>query len=576
MSNDQRGIVGGFWGGGAAAMIGLLTMCSGEAIAQNALGDGKGLQANPRQGSGGVNYQRPSLEREVQFRNSIATGNAPGGLSFRGDLGYRAAGEFSGDLGSDSLYTFRRDTLYSGLAGMGIRGTDALQYQFSMTTGSRITRNMMGNLAVSRDYGASSAEFSGGIGANDPIAIDPQGRFNESRADVSGSLRSTATYSATSSLVPELISVYESGIERDRFGVVSTPLMGLVSTPMDSGVRVRRPGEVAAQRVKTSYSELIEDYQKRARELLETDVDPVDAPGNTTDPTGIDPSGVDDEAIQQETNQWINNQLSKLQRQLLGIPEPTTPEEQTIEGEEGSDDPDNGVLIRDPLDRDSIESGVPEIGFDRGEELGGQTTFEIDPKTLELLRKSGDRVTYLVDPTAESTDVYFVHMKAGERLLKNGRYFDAEERFTNAMAVRQGNVPAQMGRLHAQIGAGLVISASVNLQQLLSEHIEVISVRYSGDLLPSEERLKELILTLSERAGLVDRGPLIPEEPTKVRVACGLLMAYLGFQIGDQQQMQDGFGVIREIGSASDQRLVTLLDAVWSAALEDAEGGTQP
>jgi hypothetical protein len=571
MSNDQRGTFGGLWAGSAAAMIGLLTMCSGEAIAQNALGDGKGLQANTREGSGGRNYQRPSLEREVQFRNSIATGNAPGGLSFRGDLGYRAAGEFSADLGSDSLYSFRRDTLYSGLAGMGIRGTDALQYQFSMTTGSRITRNMMGNLAVSRDYGASSADFSGGIGGTDPIAIDPQGRFNESRADVSGSLRSTSTYSATSGLVPELISVYESGIERDRYGVVSTPLMGLVSTPMDTGVRVRRPGEVAAQRVKTSYSELIEDYQLRARELMESEVDPVEDP-TETDTTGL----VDDATLQAETNEWINNQLGRLQRQLLGIPEPVAPLEQIEAEETETEDPENGVIIRDPMEPRSSEEGAPEISFDRGEGLGGQTTYEIDPKTLELLRKSSDRVTYLVDPKAGSTDVYVVHMRAGERLLKNGRYFDAEERFTNAMAVRQGNVPAQMGRLHAQIGAGVVISASVNLQQLLSEHIEVISVRYSGDLLPSEERVKELILTLRERAGLVDRGPLIPEEPTSVRVACGLLMAYLGFQIGDQQQMEDGFGVIRNIGSASDQRLVLLLDTVWSAALEDAERGTQP
>jgi hypothetical protein len=456
---------------------------------------------------------------------------------------------------------------------MGIRGTDALQYQFSMTTGSRVTRNLMGNLAVSRDYGASSADFSGGIGAGDPIAIDPQSQFGAARSNVSGTLRSTSTYSATSGLVPELISVYESGIQRDRYGVVATPLMGLVSTPMDTGVRIRRPGEAASTRVETSYTKLVEDYKTRARELLDESDLTGDSQTTPRDPSGL---GTDDQTIDNLTETWINEQIGELQRKLLGVPD--QPEETTPidTGEiETQETDESDVKIRDPLSPGSIEDGAPEIGFDRGENLGGQTRYEIDPKTLELLRKNGERVTYLVDPTAGASDVFVQHMRAGERLLKNGRYFDAEERFTNALAVRQGNVSAQLGRLHAQIGAGVVVSASVNLQTLMSKHIELISERYSGDLLPSDERVKELILNLRERAGLEGRSPLIAEEPTSVRIACALLMSYLGYQIDDRTQMEDGFAVIREIGSASDIRLVELLDIIWGASL-DAEDGTQP
>ena len=120
---------------GGLGVWALLLFAGSAANAQNALGDGNALDANPGQ-YGSSNYARPSLVDELRFRNSIATGNAPGGLSFRGDLGYRSAGEFTGELGSDSLFAFRRDSLYSGLAGMGIRGTDALQYQFALTTGS--------------------------------------------------------------------------------------------------------------------------------------------------------------------------------------------------------------------------------------------------------------------------------------------------------------------------------------------------------------------------------------------------------------------------------------------------------
>src|SRR5690606_2294464 len=77
------------------------------------------------------------LAAEMRFRNAVVTGNAPGGLSFRGDVGYRAAGEFTGRLGADDTFSFRRDTVYSGLGGMGLRGTDSLQYQFALTTGMR-------------------------------------------------------------------------------------------------------------------------------------------------------------------------------------------------------------------------------------------------------------------------------------------------------------------------------------------------------------------------------------------------------------------------------------------------------
>src|SRR2546423_569446 len=94
-----------------------------------------GVDRNVRVGSGGINPARPDFAAEVRLRNAIVTGNAPGGISFRGDVGYRAPGEFMGSLGSNDSFAFRRDSYYSGLGGLGIRGTDALQYQFAMATG---------------------------------------------------------------------------------------------------------------------------------------------------------------------------------------------------------------------------------------------------------------------------------------------------------------------------------------------------------------------------------------------------------------------------------------------------------
>jgi len=42
-------------------------------------------------------------------RQAIVTGNAPGGLSFRGSVGYTSENDFRGGLPSDPLYTFERE-----------------------------------------------------------------------------------------------------------------------------------------------------------------------------------------------------------------------------------------------------------------------------------------------------------------------------------------------------------------------------------------------------------------------------------------------------------------------------------
>jgi hypothetical protein len=552
-----------------AGLVGLAGL-SHPAMGQNALGDGKALEANPMQGSDGRNYQRPSLEREVQFRNAIATGNAPGGLSFRGDLGYSAAGEFRGELGSDSLYAFRRDSLYSGLAGMGIRGTDAIQYQFSMTTGSRITRGLTGNLSVSRLGGSSSASLTGGIGdTGAPIAVNSEDALARAQSRVMGTLRSTSSYSSTSGLVPELLTTFEHGIQKDAYGLVASPLMGLVSTPMETGTR-RRPGDGAPlEPTKTSYEQTIEQIRERAEELraMREQAERPDGVGSGQDPS----------VSNQETDNWIQDRLQKLQRQVLGLPEPKS-EDDPIEIVQPDDTSlggvnSNGVTMRDPENPRADEEGrrgpLDGVEFGRGEDAAPGSTYTIDPETLELIRGDGGRVNYLVDPTAGDRDFYAEHMNAGLRLMSNHRYFDAEERFTNALSIRVGDVSAQLGRLHAQIGAGLVMSGSVNLQTLMSEHLEVVSARYSGDLFPDEDRLNELINTLRERAGLVERESYKMPEPAKVKVACGLLIGYLGFQMDDAEQMKEGFDVVRRHGSGADLRLVVLLETVWGAVMEE-------
>ena len=44
-----------------------------------------------------------NMANEIRFRNAIVTGNAPNGLSFRGDAGYLAADDFSAETGANRL-----------------------------------------------------------------------------------------------------------------------------------------------------------------------------------------------------------------------------------------------------------------------------------------------------------------------------------------------------------------------------------------------------------------------------------------------------------------------------------------
>lgn len=599
----------------------LLASLAGSASAQDALGDGRALDASPGQyGSG--NYQRPSLADELRFRNSIATGNAPGGLSFRGDLGYRAAGEFTGDLGSDSLFAFRRDSLYSGLAGMGIRGTDAIQYQFALTTGSAPPQNLMGNLSFTRDdlysSSASASYRQGATSQTRPstvIGIDQDAAAQDLRgqqlsvpatdfgvADAGsmlGTLRSSSTYTTTSGLQPSLLSVFEEGIDRKPVGLIASPLLGISATPMaeeekpanplvgrpiNADVDPATPGNLGTTKMTTSYDQLVQQMRDHVQGLRE---------GTKGDrSTTINPS---------ETNDaWLVRQMEDLRAKLYGTKpandgptdganaptDPMNPQpaqdakdgaDANAQGGEGDPGSKTGLspVVSIPADPESPLSKVLSDARERNNvQPGGAREFElydpteiaIDPETLEVLRgTAANEVERLLDPGAANRNIYAEHMTMGEKLIRDGRYFDAEERFTHALSLKPHDIPAQLGRLHAQIGAGMVLSASVNLQSLFSTNPELIASRYSGELLPSGERMGHLVTRLGERAGIIE-----PEirtrqlEGDRVRVSAAMLYAYLGYQQGDQQIVGQGLGVVRELGAESDRRFASLLAQVWA------------
>jgi hypothetical protein len=601
--------------------VALIMSLSGTAQAQNALGDGTALDANTGQ-NGPRNYQRPNFADELRFRNAIATGNAPGGLSFRGDLGYRAAGEFSGELGSDALFAFRRDSLYSGLAGMGIRGTDAIQYQFALTTGAAPPQNLMGSLSLSRDsYYASTSGSQGRItGPDTTIGLNQEAADLDIRGkqlsapvvgattsvldtgSMLGTLRSSSTYATTANLQPALMSVYTEGIDRKQIGLIASPLLGITSTPMyeedpeaPNALVARPPNAVAdpnatgiheSTRMATSYEALVEQMRVRVEEMRQKS-DPADQSTIKSD---------------ESNDAWLIRQMQELRDKLYGTKpaneddpnatDPTTPdlnspsETDPAGNNTGGDSSQDPSITTDPLSKlnESIQNSMSGTGsIANPVELYDPTVMAIDPETLEVLRGAAAlEIDQLLDPGAADRDIYAEHMAAGQRLIRDGRYFDAEERFTHALSIKPYDIPSQLGRLHAQIGAGMVLSASVNLQSIFSQHPELIGSRYTGKLLPGEQRIIMLVDRLKERSGI-----LLPElstritESDRVRVSAAMLLAYIGYQIEDQDAVTSGLSIVKEYGSDADRRFASLLGQIWTghdivAPKSDPGSGSAP
>ena len=524
-----------------AALAAALPIALGSAaLGQDALGDGRVLDGSLSTQSR-YNPQRVDPSAEYRFRNAVATGNAPGGLSLRADVGYRSAFEFRGELGSDDLYSFRRDSLYSGLAGMGIRGTDAIQYQFALTTGSRLPQNLVGSGIVTRDGGRGDTAVQAPTGATTLRRPTVEEQLESER--LTGMLRSPSSYATTRSMRPVFLgNVASLTGEVNEQAVSASGLRGIRIVELDKDQAqppATSPG-AQSQRVRTAYDTIIDSQLQRMR---------VDASANA--------QGQDTEQDEAATTEDWRTRLDALRKQMLigepGLaPSPNQPQ------------PEQG----DPGD----ETGQPE--------QANPPKPRFDPETMRVLRPTGPAVQTLVDPDSPLNSVYVGHMESGQQLLKAERYFDAEERFTRALAIRPGDVSAQVGRLHAQLGAGLFISAGLNLRELVMTSPEVAATRFAPELLPTAPRTDDLVVLLRERAGLV--AGRTTNDQTLKREA-GLLLSYLSYQRGDAEGVGEGLAVAAgTLGTEEvekremDERLISYLTELWTSGEEAAAADETP
>lgn len=527
-------------------------MVAGMACGQNVLD--RPLDKNPLQGSGGLNPARTDLAEELRFRNAIVTGNAPGGFSFRGDVGYRAPGEFFGSLGSNESFAFRRDSYFSGLGGMGIRGTDALQYQIAMTTGNAPPPGLTGSGMLMRSggdvapqglqYRQTNPFEAGGIRREMPDPFKPG-------ADMRGlslmSIRSPASFAANRGLEPASMG-WTTGPDGSRVEYSASALRGLIA-------------------------------DKRPAPEFENPFAAGSTPGTTRDATTPGPGGVTPGAenridgsagltgLAQRADTKVDTRLTTTTRSAYedlmarirgGEEEKPSGSDLAPEWQKQLDELRQQLSDASPTKRAGAAGGrvVSRAGDSRGPEA--KPRGEISADAAKRIREAAGDVERLAP---DGYDAYASHMRAGEERLAGGRYFDAEERFAAALGVRNGDPMAAIGRVHAQLGAGMFLSASINLRALFAEKPEVVGLKYKAELLPTKDRVEILINRLKGMTQVQDDR----------RRDSGLLLAYLGYQAGDAEAVRIGLAALAKPdveGAEPDalQRLAALLEKVWTPA----------
>jgi hypothetical protein len=533
--------------------------------AKYGLGDGRGLDLNTQIGGNGRNSPVRDFQAEMRFRNSIVTGNAPNGMSFRGDLPYYAPNDFRGQTGSNDLYSFRRDSLYSGLAGMGIRGTEALQQQFALTAGNALPETLTGSLTVNR-FGGGDPDFGRKVkNSLSPMGLSPnQDPGMLQRADPAdltpdltglqignntelGTLRSTSAYTSTRGIQPTLLDIRQTP-NQDLIGVTASGLRGIQSkglgkaTPTNSAAGAKSalaagsalnspgragagaPGPLSTATPKTeaaigsnAYTELMDRLTNYA---------------GSTEAGGTD--------VRPEWQRQLDALRDELRASDLGVPS-GAPGDQDLTGLGA------GVPIAEPGTLPMLTPGtfgpVPPV-----------KNYTFDAATLDTLRNASGQITSLLPLEDALDDAYASHMQIAQADLSRGHYFDAEEVFTRAIAVRPNDAMALVGRIHSQLGAGTYLSAWMNLRELFKNHPEMLATRYSAELLPAPERMVLIAETLR---GLIARQGSLHRESA-------MLLAYTGYQMGDTEVLAEGLAAMDSAREGQADALTDLVAAVWS------------
>ena len=542
-------------------------------LGNDVLGQGDALDGSLEVGSGGRNYRSRRMNaytyENLQARNLVVTNNVAGGRGFRGDVGYLAPRDFRGETSDSSTYGFTRDSALSSLDFVNSgRSKDA----FNIAQG-------MGVFQYRREF-TSLPEIDSVNAArridDAEIRLD---RVNPALGSVNllatavspsdiGLVQASEDRSLTASSSTVRGVQYRDPRERNPLGIYDQSLL--------NGVQITSGNEAAGE-----YRPRDFEFTPREKQTgrIEGRLSGSQAYDEILDRVYKSYENREDVQIDATTLERLRRDIDRIDASItatrIGDPlaiRPTNTSERR-EGLPGDRLADPGLADAEDVTSDPLDlSSGDQAGMEDGKETAEKTDEDVDledgrkPRTVEELIDAlahRSELGSVVDPRMRAR----VAEVAGqaEVAMSKGDYFNAESRFDLALRLSPGNPILEAGRANAQIGAGLYRSAAITLGSLYRKHKEMMDVSWAESARPSRTRLSLAVQDLDK---------MIEEAPGSAS-GLGLLIAYIGRQVGDRDLITRGLDVIDDARLASlvpQLRLVWLDERPFTGDVDDAGG----
>ncbi len=527
------------------------------ASAQDALGSGDVLDANLST-AGTRNSSTADESLAYRVRNLLVTGNVAGGRGFRGSVGYTAAEDFRGALGSDDLFEFRSQAAFSAPSYVLYRnqltdlqiGQDLGTLEFRRsTTGETLRDVMAGSTRFDQEFHGAQLRLDRLI--SDVTLSENIERASESRPIGIGKDKQGNTIVPMSTSVLGIDTVTLAEAQRtagmtvfDRARLMEDLMNDAVAPESIQSVQTNQSPFTKMLAVDTRITGTAVDTKVETGALTHDDLLKKVAE-RYTDGVGLD----------EETAEAMDEKYSDIQEYLRGFRDPDEAEsatEETMRSETG------------------LEVTLPQAGdeetTDESDDAGIAPATPQTPDVLPTLESFGIALRHgqTVKSYASGDDDRFNELvTSAQQSLTTGEYFWAERRFARALRFRPLHPLASAGKAHAQLGAGLYTPAALSLRQVLRRYPEMIDVRYDRDILPTRVRLQQNINLIRER---LEQGM----EPAMM----GFLLAYIGHQFDDRAMVEEGLDAMQR--ASPDDRLLPLLRTIWTEVDETDDGSQTP
>ncbi len=592
----------------------ILLLITGPAIpgyAQNALGNGRGLDNNLQAGAGSTNPQ--AVQRDFNAGNNIVTGNVGGLRRFHGRVGYGSPGEFSGNLPSNSLFRFQSRSIQPGGAnslggynlspqsvyrsGAGVSAGDIAAaggnqlivprgasgavspYPTVLPNGTISNQVQPGasapTLGVPRQADGSMLQLSGAgatpraggrhVGDLTPRALDMGrpigGKASAARDDMSvmgvtelqmvGDKISTVDEAMPGAAIDGSLDTQLDARPLDALPATGDQQLEQFEkhldrngdeTPADTGAASDVYGTVADP-MQTQTTE-----PRRAAvggsDAMYRKLDPApqqDPSGDPLQPTQLMPLAP---PLQTASAVQLQEQLQQHRQQLRESAAPTAPAYPAAPSAPAAQN-DNWFLP------DSMKPAPPQV---IQSEPAVKSPFDFKPAdpmqpAQPMAAPSSTHMSIVGSLAGAKNEQVNRLMRQAEAQLANQRYFDADDSYRNALRLKPDHAYARVGQIHAQLGVGMIRTASYNLRRLYLKHPEMIRTRFDRKLLPAAQRLRCVREELDEMVKQTES------------VDPALLTAYLAYQLDEPKQMRDALDVA--VQRKPNDPVVLLLRRVW-------------